>query len=129
MNDSTRTSITGKESKEYEVVFNSPQRTVYVYFGENEGASMGSGICYLPENSSNEKHTHYNEDEVIYVLKGKIKFVFPNYERILQPFEAIYIPKNEEHQIFNVGTGVAIHTFTFSPAGAEKKILNKYKWS
>jgi|SRR6056297_1678240 len=127
MKKTTQQSIVGKEMKKQKVVFENPERTVYVYFGENDGASMGSGICYLPENSSNENHTHYEEDEVIFVLQGEIKFVFPSYERVLKPFEAIYIPKNEEHQIFNIGKGVAAHTFTFAPAGNEKNILNKYK--
>ncbi len=127
MQKSENKSILGTEKEENKVAFDTPERTVYVYFGENEGATMGSGICYIPENSSNENHTHYEEDEVIFVLKGEIKFVFPDYERILKPFQGIYIPKNEEHQIFNVGKGTAAHTFTFSPVGAEKKILNKYK--
>lgn len=127
MRDDAEKTFVGEEKEKGKVVFESPERIVHVYFGEQDGATMGCGICYIPQESSNEKHTHYDEDEVIFVLKGKIKFVFPNYERTLEPFQAIYIPKNEEHQIFNVGEGVAAHTFTFSPAGAEKKILNKYR--
>lgn len=119
--------LVGEEKEGNKVSFESPERTVHVFFGTTDGASMGSGVCYIPENSSNQKHTHYEEDEVIFVLKGKIEFVFPDYQATLEPFQSIYIPKNVEHQIFNVGTGEAAHTFTFSPSGAEEKIRNKYR--
>ena len=119
--------LIGKETEAGRVEFEQPRRTVFVYFGKDEGASFGAGICHLPPHSSNQRHAHDNADEIIYVLKGTLRFWFPDQEHILKAPEAIYIPRNVEHQIFNDTDQVATHTFTFTPPGPEIAIRNKYR--
>ena len=119
--------LIGKKDPNKKVVFDSPSRTVYLYFGKDEGASFGAGICHIPQRSSNVRHAHNDADEIIYVLKGKLRFWFPNEEYVLTAEEAIFIPKNFEHQIFNDTDKIASHSFTFTPPGPETAIRNKYQ--
>jgi quercetin dioxygenase-like cupin family protein len=119
--------IVGRIREEDQAAFETPPRTAYFYFGAREGLNMGAGICVIPEGSSNQKHAHDDADEVIYVLKGEVRFVFPDEAFVLKPFEAVYIPRGLDHQIFNVGKGEAAHTFTFAPAEPADRIRRKYK--
>lgn len=107
--------------------FENPKRTAYVYFDTDNGATMGAGVCEIPPASSNSNHVHEDEDEVIYVLKGRIRFQFPEKSVTLCPFEAIYIPRGLEHQIFNDGDETAWHTFTFNTAEAAARVKRMYK--
>ncbi len=117
----------GRPNEEDKAVFETPPRTAYYYFGAREGLNLGAGICRIPEGSSNQKHAHDDADEVIYVLQGSVRFDFPGESIVLHPFEAVYIPKGLDHQIFNVGPGEAAHTFTFAPAAPADRIRRKYK--
>lgn len=117
----------GRVRDEDKAAFETPPRTAYFYFGAREGLAMGAGICIIPEGSSNQKHAHDDADEVIYVLQGAVRFVFPDENIDLKPFEAVHIPRGLDHQIFNVGKGEAVHTFTFAPAEPADRIRRKYK--
>ena len=119
--------LVGRKATAVKVEFESPRRTPYVYFGAAEGVSMGAGFCEIPPGSSNVRHAHPDADEVIYVLKGKLRFVFDTEEHLLEPFEAILIPRGAIHQIFNDGPDDAAHTFTFAPSGPEGAIKRMYK--
>ena len=107
--------------------FKSPDRTAYVYSDSDSDARMGAGVCEIPPGSSNSRHTHMDEDEVIYVLSGRIRFEFPTESVTLQPLQAIYIERGLEHQIFNDGTTPAWHTFTFSSGDAAALIKRMYR--
>jgi quercetin dioxygenase-like cupin family protein len=119
--------VVGREREEDKAAFPTPPRTAYFYFGAREGLNLGAGVCRIPEGSSNQRHTHDDADEVIYALQGRLRFVFPNESVELEPFQAVYIPKGLEHQIFNVGRGEAVHTFTFAPAAPADRIRRMYK--
>lgn len=109
------------------VRFSSPKRDAFVSFSEDsfEACELGAGFCEMPAGSSNEKHVHEKGSEVIMVIYGTFKFVFPGEEVILNPFDTIYIPKGIEHQIFNIGNTIGIHTFTFSDPVESGNILRK----
>ena len=120
--------LIGKEDEKNKVVFEKPPRTNYIYFGKDEGAAFGAGICHIPPHSSNERHSHDSEDEIMYVLSGQVRFNFPHQEKdhVLSPGEAIYVPKGIVHQLFNDTDEKASHSWTFTPAGQEVAIRNKY---
>ncbi len=117
----------GRMNDEDKAAFDAPPRTAYYYFGAREGLNLGAGICVIPAGSSNQGHAHDDADEVIYVLQGQLRFVFPEETVELKPFEAVYIPRGLQHQIFNAGKGEATHTFTFAPAAPADRIRRKYK--
>lgn len=119
--------VVGREKEADAAEFETPPRKAYFYFGTREGLNMGAGICRIPPGSSNQKHAHDDADEVIYVLKGSLRFVFPDEAVELKPFEAVYIPRGLDHQIFNTGNDEAVHTFTFAPAEPADRIRRKYK--
>ncbi len=122
-----RKPLVGRKATAHKVEFTSPPRTPYVYFGLDDGSPMGAGICEIPPGSSNVRHAHPDADEVIYVLQGRLRFVFDDVEHVLEPFEAILVPRDAMHQIFNDGPGPAAHTFTFAPSGPENAIRRMYK--
>lgn len=124
---STLKAVVGRPNEEDKAAFETPPRTAYYYFGAREGVSMGAGICRIPEGSSNQRHAHDDADEVIYVLQGKVRFEFVGESVTLEPFEAVFIPKGLDHQVFNAGKGEAIHTFTFTPAEPADRIRRKYR--
>lgn len=126
MNKKVRATV-GKERSEDAAAFETPPRTAFYYFGAREGLNLGAGICRIPSGSSNQKHAHDDADEVIYALQGTLRFEFPDESIVLKPFEAVYIPRGLDHQIFNEGSSEAVHTFTFSPAEPADRIRRKYK--
>ena len=112
--------IVGKVETAGIAAFDMPKRTAYVYFDSASNVKLGTGVCEIPAGSSNQRHKHDGHNEVIFVLKGELRFVFPKDSIILKPHEAIYIPDGLEHQIFNDGAEAAWHTFTFdSPVPAD----------
>jgi mannose-6-phosphate isomerase-like protein (cupin superfamily) len=119
--------VVGRENERDAADFETPPRKAFFYFGAREGLNMGAGICRIPAGSSNQKHAHDDADEVIYVLQGTLRFVFPDESVDLKPFEAVYIPRGLDHQIFNTGAGEAVHTFTFAPAEPADRIRRKYR--
>ncbi len=117
----------GRTSQAHVAAFTEPKRTAYVYFDSSAGAELGAGVCEIPVGSSNQKHAHDEHDEVIFVIAGRIKFVFPDAEVVLSATEAIYIAKGLDHQIFNVGDEVAWHSFTFTSPLPADRIRNLYR--
>jgi quercetin dioxygenase-like cupin family protein len=119
--------IVGRPNEQDKADFTTPPRTAYYYFGARENLSMGAGICMIPAGSSNQNHAHEDADEVIYVISGKVRFVFPEETVTLEAPEAVFIPRGLMHQIFNDGALPAVHTFTFTPAEPADRIRRKYK--
>ncbi len=119
--------LVGRISSADVAAFPSPKRTAYAYFSSKDQVELGAGVCEIPVGSSNQMHTHDSHDEVIYVLAGRVKFVFPEESVVLEPFEAVYIPKGLAHQIFNAGEQVAWHTFTFTSSVPVDNIVKMYR--
>ena len=76
--------------------------------------------------SSNERHTHETSDEVIHIIEGTFRFVFPTGDVVLKEKDCIYIPRGLEHQIFNIGTKPAFHSYTFTDTQSTDLIIKKY---
>lgn len=104
-----------------------PVRYGYVCFSSEDQTSLGAGISEVPVGSSNQNHVHENADEVIHILAGTFKFVFPDSEAVMRPRDCIYIPRGTWHQIFNIGDTPAWHTFVFTDTKSVDLILNHYQ--
>lgn len=107
--------------------FDAPKRNAFVFFTSDDGVSLGAGMCEMPAGSSNENHVHDDADEVMQIVTGTFKFVFPDSEVILDALDCIYVPRGVWHQIFNIGATTGIHTFCFSNTAATDRVRNKYK--
>lgn len=107
--------------------FESPQRNAFVFFSTEDGVSLGAGMCEMPPGQSNENHVHEDADEVMQVITGSFRFVFPDGEALLGPLDCIFVRRGTWHQIFNVGVTTGIHTFCFSNTAATDRVKNKYK--
>lgn len=109
------------------VHFEKPERISYVCFSSEDGTSLGAGLCEIPVGSSNENHVHETADEVIHIIEGTFRFVFPDEEVIMRPKDCIYIPRGLWHQIFNAGDVPATHTYVFTDTKSTDLIINRYK--
>ena len=49
-----------------------------------------------------ENYTH-SVDELVYVLEGTLEFEFLGKKRVLKPGDEIFIPKNTNHSVRNIG--------------------------
>lgn len=108
------------------VHFEKPERISYVCFSSKDHTSLGAGVCEIPVGSSNERHTHETSDEVIHIIEGTFRFVFPTGDVVLKEKDCIYIPRGLEHQIFNIGTKPAFHSYTFTDTQSTDLIIKKY---
>jgi quercetin dioxygenase-like cupin family protein len=61
-----------------------------------KGRKVEVGYYRYPAGSGAETHAH-PEEQVITVLKGRIRSVVGKEEKILGPGEAVYIPANADH--------------------------------
>ncbi len=52
-------------------------------------------------------HKHPNQEEVIFVVEGKIEQWIEQEKKILEPGDAVYIDANVVHASFNIGEGAA----------------------
>ena len=95
--------------------FKTPNREVWVYFGSDQGSSLGAGICKVPPGSNNERHDHPDGDEVIYVIKGTMHIELEGTIHEVHQADGIFIKQGQKHQIFNPSNDEElIHTFTFN---------------
>jgi len=56
---------------------------------------------HLSEGAGHSFHLHPNQEELIYVLEGRIEQWLEKESRILGPGDAIFIPRNTVHASFN----------------------------
>ena len=50
-------------------------------------------------------HYHSNAENIYYVLEGRARLVIEGVEYFAGPGEAVWIPRNEKHDVMNVGEG------------------------
>lgn len=62
------------------------------------GESIEVGMFTYPAGTNAEPHSHPNE-QVQVILKGTVKSVVGDEERVLGPGEAVLIPPNVEHHL------------------------------
>ena len=107
--------------------------------GAEISCSLGASKLFIhrdvlePSRASSAPHRHTENEEVVYVLKGRVTLVFGNQKHLLSEGMFVYFdPKDDEHHsIVNLSEQVA-ETLTFSsvspqdqkryPQGIEKVI-------
>lgn len=62
-------------------------------------------------------HRHPTMDEIIYVLSGEAEQWLGEERRVLGPGEAVYIPRDAVHGVYNAGDGPLTFLAVLSPAG------------
>ncbi|GAB4031092.1 cupin domain-containing protein [Spirosoma gilvum] len=65
---------------------------------EQTGGSFALLDITLPKGSEPPRHTHTREDETFYLLEGSVRFDIGEQSLIGQPGQAIFAPRNIEHQ-------------------------------
>jgi quercetin dioxygenase-like cupin family protein len=70
-----------------------------------KGRRIEVGYYRYPAGTGAKPHAH-PEEQVITVLKGRIRSRVASEEKILGPGEAVYIPANVEHENWSLGEEV-----------------------
>jgi hypothetical protein len=63
-------------------------------------------------------HVHADEDEILYVLEGTLRFVLED-EDVAPPGSFVFVPRGARHTWQNVGDGPSRLLVLFVPAGME----------
>ena len=64
-------------------------------------------------------HYHPDQEEVIYVVAGKLEQWLDREQRVLVPGDAVFIPADMVHALFNAGKGEAKLIAIFGPCVGE----------
>jgi mannose-6-phosphate isomerase-like protein (cupin superfamily) len=94
-----------------------PPRTSWILCSEkmtgSQNLSMGVNETYpggmIPE------HRHENEEEVMFFLSGRGRFITPDEEFDLEPGMCVYNPPGGLHKIINTGDEVLRLVWIYSP--------------
>jgi quercetin dioxygenase-like cupin family protein len=119
--------LIARRENAFRVQFRNPAREAFVYFEGNTNTTFGADLCRVPPLSSNERHSHEDADEIIYVIAGEMRIVLEADSHVLRQADAVIVFKGQEHHIFNnSATEDLLHSFTFSPPGPATAIRNGY---
>jgi quercetin dioxygenase-like cupin family protein len=66
---------------------------------------LHTGQTYLPttKGCSNLRHIHYNCEEVLYVLRGKVEHTMGDERAILEPGDTLVVAAGVPHGATNIG--------------------------
>lgn len=87
--------------------------------GEASGGRCCMFECPIPVGDGPPLHRHDNEDEMFYVLEGRIKFSIDGEEFIGEKGAFACAPRGSVHAFLNVGTDTARLMVTCTPSGLE----------
>lgn len=77
-------------------------------------AEMTFGIITLEPGQEYPEHTHGNCEELMYLLKGRIRYVINGAEHELSPGSLIRAPRGAPHHAVNEGEGQAVMAVVYS---------------
>lgn len=69
----------------------------------NNSADLTLGRVTIKRGHSSPRHSHPNCDEVLYLLKGKLKHIIGGQTFIMEPGDTTVAPANTVHITFNIG--------------------------
>jgi len=103
--------------KDVEGIKRDPPRTSWILVSENTVGSknISMGVNETDPGSEVPEHVHNKEEEVMFFLEGKGKFIVPGREIDLYPGIAIYNPPGESHKIINTGESKLKFVWIYSP--------------
>ena len=71
------------------------------YLGNSDTLTVGYVMIKIGK--SNPRHLHPDSEEVLYLLKGKMKHITNNDTYIINEGDTITIPPNSSHNAINIG--------------------------
>jgi len=71
--------------------------------GEDTGGLLSVGIGIAPPGGGPPVHRHRNEDELFYILEGRIRFLANGEWTEVTPGGIVFLPRNSVHTFQNVG--------------------------
>jgi len=103
--------------KEHATVLELPKRVVNVFVGaeayKSEHITMGKTV--VDPHTNMDPHTHENEEEIVFVLKGNGEAIVGGSVEKMEPDTAIVFPKGVEHTVHNTGDTALEFVFMFHP--------------
>lgn len=94
-----------------------PKRNVYVHIGAEayKSGCLTVGKTVVEPHVEMDPHTHNEEEEIIYVVKGSGIAIVGGSEESLAPDTAVVFPKGVEHVVKNTGDQPLEFVFIFTP--------------
>jgi quercetin dioxygenase-like cupin family protein len=83
-----------------------PQTTRQVIHAENITVAQ----VHLEQGAIVPEHSHMNE-QVTFLMSGRVKLVYPDHEQIVEPGQVIQTPPNVPHRLEALETSAAIDVF------------------
>jgi mannose-6-phosphate isomerase-like protein (cupin superfamily) len=82
-----------------------PTRTAYLYVDKHTGAkNISGGSADIPVNSELPYHAHENEEEIMFIYRGKGVLVVEGETFPLEPETMVFVPPGLKHTFKNTGT-------------------------
>jgi len=89
--------------------------------GGVEGLAVGMTI--LPPGKSSSFHSHDAECETWIIVSGEGEVLVEEEREPVGPESVIFLPRNIRHQVINTGQESLRMFWIYTPAGAEKSVL------
>ncbi|MFE2752585.1 cupin domain-containing protein [Actinosynnema sp. NPDC059335] len=89
----------------------------------NTGPAFGLVEAVVPAGGGPPKHVHYHEDELFYVIDGRLELFTGEEAVIAEPGAFIYVPRGVTHSFTNAFTDDCRMLLMFLPAGKERFFL------
>ncbi len=111
--------------KPYKLI--NPNRTVRIIIDDKicEAKNISAGFTIIDPLSSTIFHSHDNEEEFIYIMKGKGKLITEKEEHEVIDNTVIFIKPGIKHKIENSEKYPLYFIFVYSPPGPEKGIYKQ----
>lgn len=104
-----------------------PDRVARVLIDEEIAGSkrISMGLSIIDPMGELPLHTHENEDEAMYIIRGKGKAIFNTTEFEVKENTAIFAPSKVKHTIANTGDEKLWLLFVYSPPGPERVLKTR----
>lgn len=87
----------------------------YLIDGSRTGTMGIFELTVLPGANVPPPHSHSNNEEIVYVLEGKLRYAVGSDKRDLQPGDSMHTPKGVVHEFSNPFSEVARALIVLSP--------------
>lgn len=121
--DNERNEVSNVYTAQYETaeLLELPGRDVRIYIGTDKSTCpvksdhMTMGLTTVPAHSDMMPHTHFSEEEIIFILEGEGEVIVGGVCEPLKPLVAVKFPLGVEHQVRNTGSTEMRFVFMFNP--------------
>ena len=85
--------------------------------GNTSGLTLGRVV--IKKGQSNPRHAHFNCEEILYLLSGKLEHTLGNERMLMEAGDTIAVPAGEYHHAINVGEEDADMIVAYSSANRD----------